>query len=176
MKRPIYKKSKKSPQTSQVIVEDATTGASFGESDRGNSHLNNDPREEQTAQFKRADAQLRDFLGQLSRKEVEISGLKNMVARFDGTKGNGFYRGMLANKLREVVSLRQAADRLREDMFENARFGQPPPRAVTWQRTQAESTERDSSTGGEDLDNRVPWRPKLAVAWRWRLDRGIASS
>lgn len=163
---PVNKKSNKRPQTSQVIVEGARAGASFGESDRGNSHLDNVPREEKTFQFKRADAHLRGVLDQLSRKEVEISGLKNMVARFDGTKGNGFYRGVLANKIGEAVSLREAADRLREDMFENARFGQPPPRAVTWQRTQAEITERDSSTGGEDLENRGD------PSWPWLGDGG----
>lgn len=163
---PINKKSKKRPQTSQVIGEAATSGASFGEGGGLNSYLDNVPREEQIVQFKRADAQLRGFLDQLSRKEVEISGLKDMVARFDGTKGNAFYRGVLANKIGEAVSLREAADRLREDMFENARFGQPPPRAVTWQRTQAESTEGNPSTGGEDLENRGD------PSWPWLGDGG----
>lgn len=165
---PVNKKSKKRPQTSQVIQngETAKSGASFGESGGGNSHLDNVPREEQTAQFKRADAQLRGFLDQLSRKEVEISGLKSMVARFDGTKGNGFYRGVLANKIGEAVSLREAADRLREDMFENARFGQPPPRAVTCQSTHAESTERNPSIGGEDTENRRD------PSWPWLGDGG----
>lgn len=128
---PVNNKSNKRPQTNHVLGEAATSGVSFEESSVRNSHLHNVPREDQIVKFKRADDQLRDLLDQLSRKEVEISRLEYIVDRFDGTMGKGFETGVLAKAKGEAVSLREAADRLREDMLESVRFRQPPPRAVT---------------------------------------------
>lgn len=163
---PVNKNSKKHPQTSQLFGQAATPGASFGESGRGNANLENVPRMGQTVQFKTADAQLRDAIDQLSRKEVEIFELESIVARRPDRKGNRYYRSGIAMKKGEAGLLRETVDRLRDEMNENAPNGQVPARAVTWQSSQAGTTGSEPRTGGEDSENRGD------PSWPWLGDGG----
>lgn len=165
---PVNKNPKKRPQSSQVFGQAATPGASFGESGRGTANIESFPRMGQTVQIKNADAQLRDAIDQLSQKEAEIFELENIVARLPDKKGNRYYRSGIAMKKGEAGLLRETVDRLRDEMNENAPYGQVPARAVTWQSSQAGTTSREPRTGGEDFENRGE------QSWPWLGDGGWA--
>lgn len=158
---PVKKKSKKRPQTSQIFGETAPPGASFGESGRVNAHLENVSRTGQTVQFKSADAQLKNAIDQLSRKEEEILKLGGIVARTIGKEEHESYSKKFAKKLEKAGLLRAAVDRLRDGMNEVVQCGQAPVSAFTWQKAQAGKTDGEPRTRGEDLENRGdsswPW-------------------
>lgn len=158
---PVKKKSKKRPQTSQIFGETTPPGASFGESGRVSTHLENVSRTGQYVKFKNADAQLRDAIDQLSRKEEEIVQLRLIVASMIGKEEHELYSKMFAEKVEEAASLRAAVDRLRDGMKEIAQCGQAPASAFTWQKAQAGNTDGEPRTGGKDLESRGdsswPW-------------------